>query len=319
VAGIELVQNQLLAMKLFYIIKPLIPRSLQLALRSKLIKVKLKNYSDVWPILIGSEKKPQGWKGWHEGRNFAVVLTHDVEHKKGYCKVSKLMEVEKSLGFVSSFNFIPERDYRIEIELLSTLRENGFEVGVHGLNHDGKLFQDKKTFDERVRKINFYLKEWNAVGFRAPAMHHNLDWIGELNLDYDLSTFDVDPFEPQNDGVKTIFPFWVKNQRHKNGGYLELPYTLVQDFTLLVLMKEDSPKIWIEKLDWVAANGGMALLNVHPDYIQFEDESEGVETFPIRIYRDFLIYIKDKYLSQYWNPLPRDLTAYWRAKYYAQQ
>jgi len=25
-------------------------------------------------------------------------------------------------------------------------------------------------------------------------MHHNLEWIGELNVKYDLSTFDTDPF-----------------------------------------------------------------------------------------------------------------------------
>jgi len=47
------------------------------------------------------------------------------------------------------------------------------------------------------------------VGFRAPAMHDNLEWISELNLEYDLSTFDTDPFEPQSDGVGTIFPFKV--------------------------------------------------------------------------------------------------------------
>ena len=30
-----------------------------------------------------------------------------------------------------------------------------------------------------------------------------------LNIAYDASTFDTDPFEPQPDGVNTIFPFWV--------------------------------------------------------------------------------------------------------------
>jgi hypothetical protein len=35
------------------------------------------------------------------------------------------------------------------------------------------------------------------------------DWLHQLNIEYDLSTFDTDPFEPQPEGRHTIFPFWV--------------------------------------------------------------------------------------------------------------
>ena len=47
------------------------------------------------------------------------------------------------------------------------------------------------------------------MGFRTPTMFHHLEWTGELDIEYDSSTFDTDPFEPQPDGVGTIFPFWV--------------------------------------------------------------------------------------------------------------
>ena len=70
-------------------------------------------------------------------------------------------------------------------------------------------------------------------------MHHNLEWIGKLDIEYDLSTFDTDPFEPQPDGVGTIFPFWVERKDGRSG-YVEMPYSLVQDFTLFLLMKEES-------------------------------------------------------------------------------
>jgi hypothetical protein len=43
-------------------------------------------------------------------------------------------------GFRSSFNFIPEGDYRVSRELRDELTRNGFEVGVHDLHHDGKLY-----------------------------------------------------------------------------------------------------------------------------------------------------------------------------------
>ena len=295
---------------LFYFNKPLIPRKLQLFLRRKLVLSKLSKHKNVWPILKGSEKKPEGFSGWPDKKQFALVLTHDVEHKKGYDRVLKLMQVEKELGFVSSFNFIPERDYIVEQELLDTLKENGFEFGVHGLHHDGKLFSSERIFLKRSKKINEYLENWKSVGFRAPAMHHNLDWIGELNISYDMSTFDTDPFEPQPDGVGTIFPFWVPNKRHKNGGYVELPYTLPQDFTIFTLMREKTIKIWQEKTDWIAENGGMVLLNVHPDYISFNDTIQ-TEEFSIEMYRSFLNYISTRYKNNYWNVLPSELALFW--------
>ena len=61
------------------------------------------------------------------------------------------------------------------------------------------------------------MREWNAVGFRSGFMHHNLDWLHDLEVSYDSSTFDTDPFEPQPDGANTIFPFWVPGP---NGGYV---------------------------------------------------------------------------------------------------
>jgi hypothetical protein len=123
------------------------------------------------------------------------------------------MELEKQLGFRSSFNFVPE-GYEMTNRVLKTLRESDFGIGVHGLVHDEKLFGYRKVFERRAPRINNYLKKWGAVGFHSPAMIRNLDWIGELDIEYDGSTFDTDPFEPQPDGVRTIFPFLVQ----KNSG-----------------------------------------------------------------------------------------------------
>jgi hypothetical protein len=293
--------------KLYYIIKPIIPRSLQIFLRRIRIKITINKYKDVWPILESAGKKPDGFPRWEDNKKFAFVLTHDVELQKGHDKCLKLMNLEKQLGFKSSFNFVPER-YNVSPELRDELVKNDFEVGVHGLNHDGKLFRSREVFSARAKKINEYLKHWNAIGFRAPAMHHNLEWQHELNIKYDLSTFDTDPFEPQADGVETIFPFWVSDNRSTNG-YWEFPYTLVQDFTLLVLMKEDTVDIWKRKIDWIADKGGMILVNVHPDYINFNNKSR-LEEFPVKLYIDLLQYISKKYKDNYWNPLPGELAEY---------
>ena len=293
--------------KVFYILKPFIPRFIQIILRRKLVRKQMVKYKSIWPVFPGSEKKPSGWKGWPDGKKFAFVLTHDVELQGGHDKCRRLLNIEKELGFKSSFNFVPQR-YSVSEELRKYITENGFEVGVHGLNHDGKLFSNKKTFDLRAKKINEYLREWDAVGFRAPAMHHNLDWIKQLNVEYDLSTFDTDPFEPQADGVGTIFPFIVT--RSKDDGYVELPYTLVQDFTVFILMDENDLNIWKDKTRWIVNNGGMVLVNVHPDYIDFNNSTKRKEEFSIGIYVEFLKHIKSEYQNKYWQALPREVAAY---------
>jgi len=298
-------------MKLFYFFKPIIPRSVQIFLRRIIVKKQRNKFKDVWPILRSSSKKPDGWIGWPGSKKFAFVLTHDVEQLSGHDKCMELMKIEEKLGFRSLYNFVPER-YQVSAQLRESLTNNGFEVGVHGLNHDGKLFQTREIFDERAKKINYYLNKWEAVGFRAPAMHHNLEWIKELNIEYDLSTFDTDPFEPQSDGVGTIFPFCVKGQ-DQNHSYVELPYTLVQDFTCFVLMKEKTIDIWKRKIDWIAKEGGMALVNVHPDYVCFNGKP-GSEEFVVDLYINFLKYVREKFSNQYYNVLPKKLAEFWLQK-----
>ena len=88
--------------------------------------------------------------------------------------------------------------------------KRGFEVGVHGLEHDGKLYSSKAKFAEKaIADQRISAQRWNASGFRSPLMQHDLQWLHALDVEYDSSTFDTDPFEPEPDGVGTIFPFWV--------------------------------------------------------------------------------------------------------------
>ena len=52
-------------------------------------------------------------------------------------------------------------------------------------------------------------------------------------------------------------------------GYVELPYTLPQDFLLFILLQEKNIDTWKKKLDWIVDHGGMALFIAHPDYMNF--------------------------------------------------
>ena len=140
-------------------------------------------------------------------------------------------------------------------------------------------------------------------------MHHNLEWLHDLKIEYDCSTFDTDPFEPQSDGVDTIFPFYVKSENGARG-YYELPYTLPQDFTLFVLMKQKTTDIWRHKLDWIRECEGMALMNTHPDYMNFGDRKLGCDEYHCELYLEFLEDIKKSFRGEYCNLLPHELVLY---------
>ena len=293
--------------KQYYYLKPFIPRRLQILLRSIVAVRKRARCKAVWPIDRNAGAAPAGWQEWPEKKQFALVLTHDVDTFKGHEQCYQLMHLEKNLGFRSSFNFVAA-SYRVSPELRQHLSNNGFEVGIHGLVHNRELYRSREIFRENAVQINRYLENWESVGFRSPSMYHNLDWIGDLNIRYDASTFDTDPFEPQPDGVGTIFPFYVAGKENQRG-YVELPYTLPQDFTLFILLKEKDIGVWKEKLRWIADRGGMVLLNTHPDYMRFSGKP-GFEEYPVSYYEELLKHVASEYEGKYWHALPREVAEF---------
>lgn len=293
--------------KLYYFLKPAIPWTIRVAVRRLVANRLRKQFSSSWPILPSAAQPPDGWPGWPNGKQFAFVVTHDVEGARGLARCRKLADLDKALGIRAAFNFVPEGEYHVSDTLRASLVQEGFEVGVHDLHHDGSLYRSSQHFREQAPRINRYLNVWASSGFRSGYMFHNLDWLHGLNLLYDTSTFDIDPFEPQPDGVGTIFPFWVQGNCSK--GYVELPYTLPQDFTLFMLLRETTIDLWLKKLDWVASHGGMALVIIHPDYISFDGKPDSSE-YPADLYERFLKYVITRYGDTCWYALPREVAAF---------
>ncbi len=296
----------------YYALKPLLPRSITTLLK-RLNKHAIGSrfllewpterrfvcfqYNVMWQLLNRCEMQSIPFKRfWPDSHHYAFVITHDIENTDGQAFVREVAALDEHYGFRSSFNFVPER-YLLDRALIVELMERGFEVGIHGLKHDGKLFRSYEHFVERAQRINAYLKEFHAVGFRAPFTHRNPVWMQKLEIEYDLSFFDTDPFEPLPGGTMTIWPFFI-------GHFVELPYTLAQDSTLVSALGETTPRLWLEKVNFIEELGGMALVNTHPDYLRDRTFWE--------VYEAFLAAMRDR--GGYWQALPRDVARWWRTR-----
>jgi GT2 family glycosyltransferase/peptidoglycan/xylan/chitin deacetylase (PgdA/CDA1 family) len=305
-------ERRSLLMSTYYNVKPLLPRSLQLAMRRRYAVRQARVEFPRWPIepilverrvaALRAELEASGAAtlptvaSWPEGHRFAAILTHDVEGPKGVALVRKIMEIEQRHGFRSSWNFVGDW-YPIEAGLFDHVRAEGHEIGLHGIKHDCKLFESRANFDSELPEIHRKLAEWDAVGFRAPATHRNADWMEELGAGYDSSFPDTDPFEPLGGGCCSILPFFL-------GELVELPITLVQDHTLWEILRRDTIDLWTEKTDWIAANGGLVNLITHPDYLDTPAR--------LRMYEEFLVHLKE--MDGGWNALPREVAEWWRLR-----
>jgi peptidoglycan/xylan/chitin deacetylase (PgdA/CDA1 family) len=308
-------EGQSAVMRVYYAMKPLLPRRLQIAMRRRHAARRAQIDFPAWPIepllveheherfrreLARTRKVEVPFVGyWPEGRSFASIVSHDVEGPDGIANIPRVLEVERRHGIVSCWNFCGEW-YDIPDGTFETIREAGCEVGLHGILHDGKLFRDRASFEANLPKIHDYLERWGAVGFRSPATHRNPDWMPELGCLYDGSFPDTDPFEPQAGGCCSILPYVIDD-------LVELPITLVQDHTLWEILGDESIDRWIEKSEWIAANHGLVQLLVHPDYV-LSDERLG-------LYDSFLEWLSDLHRrANGWHAVPREVAEWWRQR-----
>jgi hypothetical protein len=294
----------------YYRVRPLLPRPLQIWLRRCYARVQARSEFPRWPvetclhdfynlmlaILGGIAGEPVSYIApWPGDHTWALVLTHDVELAEGWAARGPVLDLERARGLRSSWNLVPRR-YEVDDERVRELVADGFEVGVHGLHHDGRDLESVATLLERLPEMHDAAERWGAVGFRSPAMHRNWDWTPLLGFDYDSSCPDTDPFEPQAGGCCTWLPFF-------NGQMVELPLTLAQDHTLFVILRQ-SDDAWIKKAEFLREQGGLAMIDTHPDYL--------VDERMLSAYGRFLGHFAEDVSA--WKALPREVSAWWRKR-----
>ena len=299
------------ALRLYYGARGALPRAVQIWLRRRYAPIQARTAFPRWPvessvhdfldlftsIVADVAGEPVARIAtWPNGHSWALVLTHDVETAAGAAALDPILELERGLGLRSCWNFVPRR-YELADERVQQLRADGFEVGVHGLYHDGRDLESHATLQERLPAIREAARRWQADGFRAPATHRDWELMTLLGFDYDSSYPDTDPFEPYGGGCCTWLPFF-------NRELVELPLTMAQDHTLFVILRRHGAEAWVQKAELLRARGGMALIDTHPDYL--------LDGRILDAYRELL----ERYASDRtaWKALPVEVSRWWRRR-----
>lgn len=237
---------------------------------------------------------------WPDGARGCVSMTHDVETLAGRDFCAQLMDIDDSHGIKASFQIVPEERYPVTSEFLRGLRDRGFEVCVQDLNHDGRLFDERKEFLRRVALINRYGREYGAKGYRSAVLYRKAEWYGDLDFSFDMSFGNVVPLDPQRGGCCTVMPYFI-------GDILEVPVTTIQDYTLFYVLNEHSIDLWKRQIEMILAKNGLASFIVHPDYIT-EDKTQAV-------YKDLLVMLAElRKREALWFALPGEIESWWRAR-----
>jgi hypothetical protein len=237
---------------------------------------------------------------WPDGAPSAAILTHDVETARGRDFCPRLMDIDESFGFHSSFQLVPERRYHVPPTFLQEISERGHEINVQDLNHDGNLYCDERQFRTRAESINAYGRAWGAKGFRSAILYRNLDWYDALAFEYDMSVPNVAHLDPQRGGCCTVFPYFV-------GQILELPLTTTQDYTLFHILREHGIDLWKIQARTIMERHGLISINTHPDYLLHNPAR--------RFYEDLLSFLAEAVnTDEIWIALPDQINRWWRQR-----
>lgn len=302
--------------KVYYAIRPM----LGVSVRKYLQRCALRGWGEIafpqWPVDRTVDRVMERFLGlsinahavdripfiwfWPNGNRSCCIVTHDVEEAAGVEMCDVVMDLDSSIGLASSFQFVPEERYQVCAQFLDRVWKRGFEVNVHDLNHDGNLYRERREFLRRAKKINRYVAEYKARGFRSAVLYRNLEWYDAFTFSYDMSVPNVAHLDPQRGGCCTVMPYFV-------GGILELPLTTIQDYSLFNIVGDYSTSLWITQTDFLVRNHGLLSFNVHPDYL-----ASAVERSVYGSLLDHLARLRDEGRTYFARPC--EVERWWRER-----
>jgi hypothetical protein len=304
-----------MAEQLYYWLRPM----MSVGFRRHLQQIRLRDWQQIpfpsWPVdttvddlmreavgallrTSGAERLPFVWF-WPDGAPSCTMLTHDVEGERGLKFCDTLIDLDAEFGIRASYQLVPEGPVDVW-PYAEAIRRRGCEVNLHDLNHDGRLYRTKAQFLERARQINDFARQHDCRGFRSGAMYREQSWYGAFSFEYDMSVPNSAHLEPQRGGCCTVMPYFV-------GDLLELPLTMVQDYSLFFILNDYSTRLWRQQMNAIRDKNGLISIITHPDYLTGENERV--------VYRELLGQIAaQRRAGQTWVALPGEINDWWRSR-----
>ena len=222
------------------------------------------NRTDLLCLSAFGRRDLYSWR-WPDGKRCALVLSHDVDTARQESGIELLARVAEDRGIRSTFSFVGKNlaSYR---SLLRRLRSAGHEIALHDRYHDNQVaFLAEDAIVKRLTPLKEQMAEHGIEGFRSPSWYTSPQlWraLKRMGFSYDMSVVDSWPFfdRSRNFGVASIFPF-------RYGGLTIVPNTIPYDGPprMCGYRVGEILTFWKPKLDWIGRNGGLIMLNVHPD------------------------------------------------------
>ncbi len=196
------------------------------------------------------------------GKKSVVCICHDVDNYEGYSFVDEMSSINDNFKIKSTFNFLTNDNYQIDPNLLRSLSERKYEIGLHGYSHDqGIAFRNPNDINVRFKKALDVLKECGPCGFRSPALSVSESLfieLGKLDIKYDSSLQIGSPFYKS---VRLPYPYYLEKY-----GIWEMPLMIQDDnyFRDTNTPEEEIFHSLRRYVDEVCLLNGVFIINLHP-------------------------------------------------------
>ncbi|KJR40691.1 polysaccharide deacetylase [Candidatus Magnetoovum chiemensis] len=264
----------------------------------KSIKNLLNSKSSDEPIYLRNIIESWGCavENYWNGYNAVICMTHDVDYLSGYKYLSELAEIDKKYELKSTFNILTQWDYKIDKKTLSSLEQEGFEIGLHGRAHDIALgFRKYDKIKKDISTALDHLSYCTIDGFRAPALsvsENLLKVLSESCFIYDSSILGTCRHTYE---ILYCYPY-----KYPNINIWEIPLS-IQDtyfFRDQNLTDDEAFKKTVLIINRIIEFGGIVVINCHPCIIKDHKV----------YYRLLLQYVSE--LKQIWKPSINELVKY---------
>ncbi len=189
-----------------------------------------------------------------------VCLSYDIDQGICHKSMPSFADALSRRGLKATFNILTSWEYKPDWKMVSSIRDAGFEIGLHGGAHDTALGYRPKGAIVRALKAAIDKLPFHVAGYRAPALCMTaslMEAVAELGFRYDSSL----PMSlPRCKCVESCFPYKFPS------GLWELPPSL-QDSTLFLdlgMGEYAALKEATAVIEEILGMGGAAILILHP-------------------------------------------------------